>query len=399
MILACSDGVRTQARIGASAFALALVLAGCGPVNDFADWTIEVPEGTRVVEYVEVADEERSGRIDLVEDLRIGRPGADPTYSFDNPRNVAVDSAGRIYVADSGDHEVKVYDADGTHLRTLGRQGEGPGEFRGPGSVTVAAGRVVVSDTGRTSFWDMEGNYVGSAAAIHPTSWRLRGRDDGTYLARYPSIDDDGRQAAVFVRFDEEGGELTRYPSLLDPQTTWYPSRDADPHIGLSVAPAIPVYAMAPGGLVYLTQADLYQVFAFEADGTMAWALRVADVEQPVARAEIERAMDSIHTRWPDAKEAEVDWPRRQPSLRGLMVDGHGHLYVFPYVIAGMEPEEQPVDVYSAAGERLFSGWIPSHIWLWARRFDARGDFVYDIQTNEETGEDQVVRFRLVEPF
>jgi hypothetical protein len=33
-------------------------------------------------------------------------------------------------------------------------------------------------------------------------------------------------------------------------------------------------------------------------------------------------------------------------------------------------------------------------LWL-----DARGDFVYFLRTNEETGEQEPVRYRLVDPF
>ena len=94
-----------------------------------------------------------------------------------------------------------------------------------------------------------------------------------------------------------------------------------------------------------------------------------------------------------------MDWPENEPALTKILVDGHGHLYVFPYVPAGLEPEERPVDVYGKDGERLFTGLIASKIWLWADRFVAHGDFVYDVRQNGDTGENEVVRFRLVEPF
>src|SRR5690606_16795253 len=41
---------------------------------------------------------------------------------------------GRIVVANSGTHELRFYDAQGRHLRSVGREGEGPGEFRGLGA-------------------------------------------------------------------------------------------------------------------------------------------------------------------------------------------------------------------------------------------------------------------------
>jgi len=45
------------------------------------------------------------------------------------PTNLAVDSKGRLYVADSGAFRVQVYDVDGTYLRSVGEMGDALGQF------------------------------------------------------------------------------------------------------------------------------------------------------------------------------------------------------------------------------------------------------------------------------
>ena len=66
----------------------------------------------------------------LVEELRLGRvEGAGPEV-FGNVHDVAVDEKGHIYVLDYGSKEVRVFDRDGRHLRSMARNGEGPNEFR-----------------------------------------------------------------------------------------------------------------------------------------------------------------------------------------------------------------------------------------------------------------------------
>ena len=52
------------------------------------------------------------------------------------------------------------------------------------------------------------------------------------------------------------------------------------------------------------------------------------------------------------------------------------------------------VDVYSPGGERIFCGWIPSVDWR-----SARGDYVYTLEPDDQTGDAVVVSYRLVEPF
>jgi hypothetical protein len=45
------------------------------------------------------------------------------------PTNLALDSKGRLYVADTTGCRVQVYDADGRYLRTVGSLGDSPGQF------------------------------------------------------------------------------------------------------------------------------------------------------------------------------------------------------------------------------------------------------------------------------
>ncbi len=67
----------------------------------------------------------------LTEAFRLG--GADTgagSFSAAYARAAATDAAGNIYVLDTKQHRVEVFDATGAHVRFLGRQGGGPGEFQ-----------------------------------------------------------------------------------------------------------------------------------------------------------------------------------------------------------------------------------------------------------------------------
>ena len=66
----------------------------------------------------------------LVEELRLGNVMGDGPEGFGRIHDLAVDRAGRIYVLDVGSKEVRVFGRDGAYLRTMARDGEGPGEIR-----------------------------------------------------------------------------------------------------------------------------------------------------------------------------------------------------------------------------------------------------------------------------
>ncbi|MDX1815915.1 MAG: hypothetical protein R3239_08140, partial [Thermodesulfobacteriota bacterium] len=43
-------------------------------------------------------------------------PEVPETWRFSSPFGIAVDSSGKVYVADTGNHKVRKFDADGTQL-------------------------------------------------------------------------------------------------------------------------------------------------------------------------------------------------------------------------------------------------------------------------------------------
>ena len=53
----------------------------------------------------------------------------------------------RLYVADTQDHDIKVFDEEGRLLHTLGRRGEKPGEFNYPTYIVLAKDELYVADT------------------------------------------------------------------------------------------------------------------------------------------------------------------------------------------------------------------------------------------------------------
>ena len=67
---------------------------------------------------------------------------------FVTPRSVAVAPDGSIYVADSGNHRIQVFDQNGNYLFGWGQAGEAPGEFNEPWGIDIAPdGTVWVADT------------------------------------------------------------------------------------------------------------------------------------------------------------------------------------------------------------------------------------------------------------
>jgi len=375
--------------------------AGCADPLVFADWTIPVPEGTRIVEYAGVTDEERAGNvIELVEDLAIGPRGDDDNYVFFNPRPVNVDSRGNLYVLDRGNSRVQVFDANGEYLRTLGSAGSGPGAFqRGRGfvQVTAVAGDQLVAFDGaqsRLMVWSPDGEHLGDHAITEPrVTLLVAGLDDGTLAARtITRIDEETRQVAgqAVVRLSSAGEQLGEYISLPRPGNIMIGGRVGVPRPDGNI-----IFAASRDGTVYATGGTEYQILSLGPAGSTRWALRVAHERAPFTDEDRTRILDLLRNNIRDLDDRGTQWPDRIGSIEDLAVDGHSHLYVYAMQpLYAPTPELVAVDVYAPDGERLFAGMAPPFRWT-----DAAGDFVYGTRRNEQTEEDEPVRYRLVEPF
>ncbi len=77
-------------------------------------------------------------RLVLTEVRRIGSEAGEHD-AFGRIRSVALDSRGRILVADDQNHRIAVFGADGRFVGYAGRKGQGPGEMESPLRVVVDA--------------------------------------------------------------------------------------------------------------------------------------------------------------------------------------------------------------------------------------------------------------------
>ena len=82
---------------------------------------------------------------------KIGTPGKGHSLTtagdFSKPTNVAVDQDGLVYVSDTWNDRVEIFDADGKFIRTWGKPGDGPGYFARPKGIAIDGdGHVWVAD-------------------------------------------------------------------------------------------------------------------------------------------------------------------------------------------------------------------------------------------------------------
>ena len=99
----------------------------------------------------------------LEPEMSIGMLEGPDEYLIGSPRALAVGRDGVIYMLDRQVMKVRMYGPDGSHIRDIGREGGGPGEFEGPDGMTLLPdGRLLVRDPGnaRVSVFAGDGEYL-----------------------------------------------------------------------------------------------------------------------------------------------------------------------------------------------------------------------------------------------
>ncbi|MCJ7681471.1 MAG: hypothetical protein MUP70_12145 [Candidatus Aminicenantes bacterium] len=103
----------------------------------------------------------KTGKIRLVPDVVITDENLPDEVYFQMPSGLTVDAEGRFHVVDYRAHHIKNFDSKGTFIGTMGRQGQGPGEFEGPYRICLAGDSLVVYELSgrRLSRLHLDGQY------------------------------------------------------------------------------------------------------------------------------------------------------------------------------------------------------------------------------------------------
>ena len=189
-----------QATLGAS---LCLLLTACGGdkpsigataslvVRDSVVAGDSVP--VRVVESTEAEADERAApfTVDFEPELVIGTDEGEPAYELHRVYDAIRWPDGRMVIANSGSGELRIFNASGTFLGSVGRTGQGPGEFDVPSIFLHAWGdSLLATDQLRVHVYGPSLEYVQTRAfdlAAGPSNVFLNGVfSDGAWLASAP---------------------------------------------------------------------------------------------------------------------------------------------------------------------------------------------------------------------
>ncbi|MEW5760786.1 MAG: 6-bladed beta-propeller, partial [Candidatus Thermoplasmatota archaeon] len=118
---------------------------------------------------------------------------------FMYPRGIAVDNA-RIYVVDSDNHRVQIFDKNSNFINQFGSFGNNASEFKSPKAIAVAENKIYVPDTNnhRVQIFDKDGNFIKQFGRYDP----FGEANDSLLYPRGITVDKEGN---IYVSDSGEG--------------------------------------------------------------------------------------------------------------------------------------------------------------------------------------------------
>lgn len=326
---------------------LAALLAACGagePRRGESAWsgTIDTLENGAI--HIRNPAEgiwDRATAWRLEEELRIGVDDGDGPELFGRIADIAVDAYGRIYILEGQAQEIRVFDADGNFLRTIGRRGEGPGEFQGAAALLWGPDGhlwVVDPNNARYSVFDTTGAYLTMyrrTSGMHMIPWP-GGMDARGYLTDI-TLDPTGggsafRTALVTYRFEDQDPVPvdTIRPPEYDGDYFELRSESSFTRASIPFAPRM-VWRYDPSGSLWSGLTDRYRLIVQDLSGDTTRIIERPFDPLPVSSADREEALERMN--WFTAQGGKLDAsriPRTKPAFQSFFTDPHGYLWVTP---------------------------------------------------------------------
>jgi hypothetical protein len=362
---------------------LTLALAACGeapPPTAEPGSSVRDSAGVQVVESAAPVWNEGSGwHLGEAPLLDIGRlDGPDETQFFQVSSGARL-SDGSFVLGSFGSHDLRRFTADGEHLWTVGREGEGPGEFAGLTQLVAGPGDTLLTydfRQRRISRFAPDGTFVDArplegggengfafVEALLPDgrsvyTWRVfGGAADG------PPPEGEIRRDTIGIHVSGLPGdsvhELGRFPG---PEMVVLHSGETEGGFNITISsPAFgrSTEVAAGNASVWIGDTDRFEVRRYGFDGTLEAIVRrtydpvVVDdalvemaMEEDLAEADDDNERRMIRRRWED-----IPLPSTLPAYETLHIDRTGHLWVERFEVPG-------------AHERIWSVFADDGAWL-----------------------------------
>jgi len=355
---------------------------------------IEIPEEIAAMENVAVF----AGDAAPLHEIRLNRAaefGDTDELFIGWPSGIAVADEGALFMADAGEAKIHIYSAEGEYLQSLGRRGEGPGEFNSVFQLRLHNGELYALDTQqqRLSVFD-----ASDFSFLRNISLGGGSMDVSGFPVGFEPLT-DGRFLATYNRMVRDGDRLHRTPLLkiMDKNGEEIASDivDLTPAEMFMIQSETTIQMMS---LPFMRESH----FVIDGDENLVWGytgqilLQFVSLEGEYLRSiyysrpnpPLDRAAMLANFEDDAVRESvrALDIPETSPAFRSFLVDDENRIWITLYT---ENEQENEIWVLDEEGEKLAEFKQPAVNQLQ----HVKKSHAYFLEVEEETGLQKIVKY------
>ncbi len=315
-----------------------------------------------------------------------------------------IDQGGNFLVVDGGGKAVKEFDKDGRLVRTIGREGQGPGEFQVPLScLKDEKGNVFIGELRKIQAFDPQGRFLKSVPLTLPTKAFISMGDDRLLLQTVGDASFGKEMTSDVVLVDWRGNKIRTLAS----RPSWMNNRiEIISEITVTVrfvnqgyAPDVVLAEAGPGRTVYACS-DEYRLHVTDRAGNVSRVIEKDEAPEVISEREKDRIIsDALRTKKGektglDRNEAEraAHFTKFRPFIDSIICDEEGKIYVVRKrsVLDGSKRTE--VDYFDREGRYLYRLTFPCET---LEECLIKNGSLYRAEADPESGDIHIVQYRI----
>lgn len=340
-------------------------------------------------------------RIVFKEELSIGEVEGGENYMFGQNVVFNTDEDGNFYVSDVDAHRIQKYDPDGQYLLTIGREGQGPGEF---GLLSLIRfdkdNNIYIHDAGnnRISFFDKDGKYLRQIRMTERYPITIINSKGNIIANKFVASEEGNVQKITYLYglFDNEFNLIAELfkDEIEMPLPTGMDLSAMAEYIAkiFSIAAFRPqvITTVADNDFIYLGYSDKYQINVYSPEGQLVKKITREYDPIPVSEKDKESFVQMFSQDLPavfteDLKEKafrNIKYPKHKPAYQGFTLMENGWLCV---IVNSVEDEYTLLDLFDQEGKYIahFKTPVPAEGILAVLLFFNNGK-AYSVVTEDE---------------
>ena len=346
---------------------------------------------------------------DLEEDLSIGNE-EDENYMFYNVGMPAVDSKGNILVFERGNYRIQKFDKDGKYLQSIGRQGQGPGEFERPSSLLYldTEDNIYVEDSGKIHVFNKDGEFRNTiilAEFGRPISGYFGITSEGDVIAhtisRGKRRSDLPMDHETFFNIDlinSEGKVINAIANFLREKSSPLRSGTRFTFPNNQHMTRLCLCQLNENLSVYGFGSD-YRLYIINSTGNIVYRIEKDEPPHPLTKKDIDKVLDRFMESQKKRKRETMfsrkkvrramNFPKYKPFFSDILSDNKGRIYVKSFKSRFDEEKNNHYDLFCKDGYYIYKATIPILYPI------IKNGCVYATEYDQETGYAKVKRYKI----